>query len=85
MSDFTNNGEHNPNSKIKFNNLMLNSTLCNYRDAYILVKETIIIARNRADVAAERAHKLNNQATFKNCASFTNCIDQTNSSQTHNS
>ena len=35
-------GTCNTNSQIKFKTSMLRSSLCNYRDAYILVKETII-------------------------------------------
>ena len=31
-------GRYNANSQIKFNNTMLKSSLCDYSDAYILVK-----------------------------------------------
>ena len=31
-------GRYNANSQIKFNNTMLRSSLCDYSDAYILVK-----------------------------------------------
>ena len=35
---------YNTNSQIRFNNSMLRSSLCNYSDAYILVKGTITVA-----------------------------------------
>ena len=34
-------GAYNANSQIKFKNTMLKSSLCDYSDAYILVKGTI--------------------------------------------
>ena len=36
-------GTYNVNSQIKFNTTMLKSSLCDYSDAYILVKGTITI------------------------------------------
>ena len=47
---------------------MLKSSLCNYRDAYI-VKETItILNTGRAGAPNNR----NKEVVFKNCAPFTN-------------
>ena len=37
-------GTYNVNSQIKFKTIMLKSSLCDYSDEYILVKETITIA-----------------------------------------
>ena len=37
-------GTYNSNSQIKFKNSMLRSSLCDYSDAYILVKGTMIVA-----------------------------------------
>ena len=37
-------GTYNTNSQINFETSVLKSILCNYRDAYILVKETITVA-----------------------------------------
>ena len=37
-------GTYNVNSQIKFKTIMLKSSLCDYLDAYILVKGTITIA-----------------------------------------
>ena len=48
-------GAYNVNSQIKFKTTMLKSSLCDYSDAYILVKGTIIIAGAGADAAARQA------------------------------
>ena len=46
-------GTYNVNSQIKFKTTMLKSSLCNYSDAYILVRGTITIA-GAVDNAATR-------------------------------
>ena len=46
-------GTHNVNSQIKFKITMLKSSLCDYSDAYILVKGKITIT-GRGDNAAAR-------------------------------
>ena len=58
---------------------MLNSSFCEYSDAYILVKETISIA-NRA-AAVVNANNDNKEVLFKNCAQFTDCISEINNTQ----
>ena len=53
-------GMYNTNSQIKFKNLMLNSSLCDYNDAYILVSGTITILGAGTDpvaIAADRDNK----------------------------
>ena len=45
-------GAYNVNSPIKFKTTMLKSSLCDYRDAYILVKGTICANNTAADGAA---------------------------------
>ena len=42
-------GTYNKDSQIKFKTSMLSSTLCNYSDAYLLVKGTISIAAQAGD------------------------------------
>ena len=60
---------YNINSQIKFKTTMLKSSLCDYSDEHILVKETIAVNnRAAADVDANNANK---KLIFKNCASFT--------------
>ena len=56
---------------------MLRSGLCDYNDAYILVKGNIIIAQETA-AAPKNANK---KVIFKNCAPFTSCISRINNTQ----
>ena len=63
---------------VKLNTTMLNLSICNYSDAYILVEETITVIGDRDDAAARQADKRNIQITFKNCAPFTDCIREKN-------
>ena len=55
---------------------MLRSSLCDYSDAYILVKGNITVNNTTADGAA--ANNTNKKVIFKNCASFTNSINKIN-------
>ena len=51
-------GMYNINSKIKFKNSMLKSSLCYYSDAYILVKRTITVTNTlAAEADANNADK----------------------------
>ena len=63
---------------IKFKTAMLRSNLCDYADAYILVKETIPITGEGDDAAARQPDERDKGLTFKNCASFTKCISRIN-------
>ena len=58
---------------------MLNSILYDYRDAYILLSETISIAETSA--ADEAANNINKKLKLKNFASFTDCISKINNTQ----
>ena len=49
---------------------MLKSSLCDYTDAYILVKGTITV--NNAAAQGPAANNANKKVIFKNCAPFTN-------------
>ena len=62
---------------------MLRSNLCDYLDAYILVKGTITITGNAGPpagrtetqlLAAMQADERDKGIIFKNCAPFTKCI-----------
>ena len=77
-------GAYNVNSQIKFKTTMLKSSLCDYSDAYILVKGKITIAAAGADVAARQADEINKGVIFKNCAPFINCISEINNAQIDN-
>ena len=61
---------------------MLKSSLCDYSDAYILVKGTIIV--NNTAAAGAAANNINRKVIFKNCAPFTNCISEVNNTQVYN-
>ena len=74
-------GAYNVNSQIKFKTTMLKSTLCDYSDAYILVKGTISV-NNTA--AAGAVNNTNKKVIFKKCALFTNCISEINNTQIDN-
>ena len=58
--------------------------LCDYADAYILVKGTITITGAGDDAAARRADERNKGVIFKNCAPFTKCISKTNDAEIDN-
>ena len=75
-------GVYHVNSQIKFKTTMLKSSLCDYSDAYILVKGTISANHTAARGAA--ANNTNKKVIFKNCAPFTNCISEINNTQVHN-
>ena len=77
-------GIYNTNNQIKCKNAMLKSSLCNYSDAYILVKGTITITGAGADAAARNADNRNKHVTFKYCAPFTDCISKINRIQVDN-
>ena len=74
-------GTYNANSQIKFQTSMLRLGLCDYSDAYILVKGTISIERVAAPAAADNNDK---EVVFKNCALFNDCISEINNTQTDN-
>ena len=58
-------GMYNTNSQIKFK-----TGLCDYSDAYILVKGTISIVAQ----AGGNPNNANKKVVFENCAPFTDCI-----------
>ena len=54
---------------------MLRSSLCDYSDAYILIKRTITFA------TAAAPNNENKKVKCKNCVPFTNCISRINNTQ----
>ena len=75
-------GEYSPNKQIRFKAAMLRSSLCDYSDAYVLVKGNITVNNTAADGAA--ANNTNKKVIFKNCAPFTNCISKINNTEIDN-
>ena len=63
---------------------MFRSILCDYADAYILVKGTIIITGAGNDDATKLADERDKGVTFKNCAPFTKCISRINNTDIDN-
>ena len=76
-------GTYNVNSQIKFKTTMLKSSLCDYGDAYILVKRKIITGAGDG-AAARQADEKDKGVALKNCAPFTNCIGEINNTQVEN-
>ena len=62
------------NSQIRFKTSMLNSSLCDYSDAYILVSSTITITEAGADDLAK-------QLDDRDCVPFTDCASAMRNNQ----
>ena len=72
-------GNYNKDNQIRFKTSMLRSSLCNYSDAYILVKGTIAAVNTAAQ--GQPNNSANKKVIFKHCAPFTNCISRINNMQ----
>ena len=70
-------GAYNTNSQIRFKTSMSRSSLCDYSDAYLVFKGTIIIKNTAA------GNDVNKRVIFKKFAPFTSCISRTNNTQTN--
>ena len=55
---------------------MLKSNLCDYSDAYVLVKGNIVVSKSSA--AGESTNNAYKKAIFKNCTPFTDCMSEIN-------
>ena len=75
-------GAYSTNKQIRFKTTMLRSRLCDYNDAYILVKGNITL--NNTATAGDAANNAAKKVTFKNCASLTSCISKINNNQIDN-
>ena len=63
---------YNTNSQNKFKTSMLKLSLCDYSDAYTLVKGTVSIVS--VPPPAENLNNSDKEVVFKNCASFTDIL-----------
>ena len=75
--DSESNGNYSQNDEIKFLTRSIESSLCDYCDAYILVTQNISVTRTTAaagDNPIQRKQPLDaaTQVIFKNCAPFKN-------------
>ena len=71
-------GMHSTNSQTKLKTTMLKSSLCDYIDAYILVKRTITITAAGADAAVKHEVKNNKQVILTNCEPLPDCANKIN-------
>ena len=73
-NDEDNNNNDDDNNNIKFKTTMIRSSLCDYSDAYILLKGTTTVSNTAAaDGAVDDTNK---KAVFKNCGPFNSCITE---------
>ena len=78
-------GAYSPNKQIRFKTAVPRSSLCDYSDAYILVKENISVNNTAVNNTCSAAkNNTNKKVIFKNCAPFTNCISKINNTQIDN-
>ena len=75
-------GAYSPNKEIRFKTAMLRSSLCDFSEAYIIVKGNITV--NNTAVAGADANNDNKKVIFKNCAPFIKFISKINNTQIDN-
>ena len=73
---------YNTNSQMKFRTSTLRSSLCDYSDAYILVKGTITIAP--VPPPAAKPNNNEKEVVFKRCALIHDCISEINNTEIDN-
>ena len=66
-------GAYNTNKQIRFKTSMLRSDLCDYSDAYIVVKGIVTFSADERD-----RDKMNRRVILKNNAPFISCISKIN-------
>ena len=71
-------GTYNDDKQIRFKTTMLKSSLCEYSDAYIIVKGKITITGAGPNAAGRQADERDKGVAFKNCAPFTACKSNIN-------
>ena len=69
-------GAYSPNKQIRFKTAMVRSSLCDYNDAYILVKGNISV--NNTAAAGAASNNVTKKVILENCAPFTNYISKIN-------
>ena len=70
------------NKQIKFKTSMLRSSLCDYSEAYILIKGNIAV--NNIAAADADANNTYKKVIFKNCTTFARCISKINNTEIDN-
>ena len=74
-------GVYNTISEVRFKTTMLKSSLCDYGDACILVKGTIIIVGAGDNAASRQADERKKGVISKNCVPFLNCKSEINNTE----
>ena len=67
------------NNNIKYKTSVIRSSICDYSDAYILVKGTMTVPNMPA--VGTVLNNTNKKVVFKNCAPFTSCITEINNTK----
>ena len=70
------------NRQLNFKTSVLGSSLCDYSDAYILVKGNTTVNNTAAEDAD--GNNTGKKVIFKNCSPFTDCISKINNTQVGN-
>ena len=70
--------------KMKFKTSKLKSSLCDYSDAYILLRGTLTITGAGDAFATRQGNERYKRVIFKYCAPFTDCISEINNTQADN-
>ena len=71
-------------SQIKFKTTTVTSSLCDYSDAFVLVKGTIAVNDTAAADADADANNTNKKVIFKNCSLFIKHTSEINNTQVDN-
>ena len=77
-------GTYNTNSDIRYKTAMLKSSLCDYSNAQILVKNRTEITRAGDDAAERQADKRNKEVIFKNFTLFISIKSEINNIEIDN-
>ena len=79
INDSVRRGAYSPDKQIKFKTSILRFRLCDYSDAYILVKRSITINNTAVDDANE--NNTNKKIVFKTYVPFFNCQSKINNTE----
>ena len=74
--DQNDNADYRENKQVRFKTPMLRSDLCNYSDAYIVVKGNINLESDRTN--ADNVNAYDKKVAFKNNSPFISCITKIN-------
>ena len=79
--NYDSHGVYSTGSQIRFKTMMLKSSLCDYRDACILVSGNVKLTGEGADDAAKQTDERDKEVIFKIFVPFTKCKSEINNAQ----